>query len=112
MPEDLRVLGPSAIGVLRPERPATAAGPKGVDPKLKDACEQMESLFINTLLTEMRKTVDTSGLMDGGRSEEIYTSLMDAELAKQMARAGGVGLARILIEQLSLRGRSRLENTP
>jgi Rod binding domain-containing protein len=39
-------------------------------------------------------------LIDGGRSEEIYTSLMDAELAKKMAGSGGLGLSAILLEQM------------
>jgi Rod binding domain-containing protein len=40
-------------------------------------------------------------LIDAGRTDEIYTSLMDAELAKEMAHSGGVGLSAILQEQLS-----------
>jgi flagellar protein FlgJ len=61
----------------------------------------MEALFIHHLLSEMRKTVSKSGFIDGGRAEEIYTSLMDAELAKAMASSGGLGLSAILQEQLS-----------
>lgn len=75
-----------------------------VDPKLKTACDEVESLFIHHMLSEMRKTVTKSGLFDGGRAEEIYTSLMDAELAKTMAASGGLGLARMLQEQMSARG--------
>jgi flagellar protein FlgJ len=52
------------------------------------------------MLSEMRKTVAKSGLIDGGRSEEIYTSLMDAELAKEMAHSGGLGLSAVLEQQL------------
>jgi flagellar protein FlgJ len=63
----------------------------------------MESLFIGHMLAEMRKTVPKSGFMSGGQAEEIYTSLMDAELAKQMAGAGGFGLSTVLLEQLSRR---------
>ncbi len=70
------------------------------DSNLKPVCEDMEALFIHHMLSEMRKTVAKSGLIDGGRSEEIYTSLMDAELAKEMARSGGLGLSAILQEQL------------
>jgi Rod binding domain-containing protein len=90
--------------VVRP-RPAEGqrrtADTAGADPGLKAACEDVEALFIHHLLSEMRKTVAKSGLIDGGRSEEIYTSLMDAELAKEMARSGGLGLSVILQEQLS-----------
>jgi flagellar protein FlgJ len=60
----------------------------------------MEALFIHHMLSEMRKTVPKSGFMDAGRAEEIYTSLLDAELAKEMARSGGLGLSVILQEQL------------
>jgi flagellar protein FlgJ len=70
------------------------------DPKLAAACNDMEALFIHHMLSEMRKTVAKSGLVDGGRAEEIYTSLMDAELAKEMASSGGLGLSTILQEQL------------
>ena len=70
------------------------------DPALKKACNEMEALFIQQLLGEMRKTVEKSGLIDGGRSEEIYTTLMDGELAKEMARSGAMGLASMLYRSL------------
>lgn len=76
------------------------AGAGAAGQELKTACEDMEALFLHHMLSEMRKTVDKSGLIDGGRSEEIYTSLMDGELAKEMARSGGLGLSVILQEQL------------
>jgi flagellar protein FlgJ len=81
--------------------PSRAAAEAPVDPKLKAACDDMEALFIHHMLSEMRKTVPKSGLIDGGRSEEIYTSLMDAELAKKMADSGGLGLATMLLEQMN-----------
>jgi flagellar protein FlgJ len=61
----------------------------------------MEALFLHHMLSEMRKTVEKSGLIDGGRSEEIYTALMDAELAKEMARTGALGLSSVLYESLA-----------
>jgi flagellar protein FlgJ len=64
----------------------------------------MEALFINHMLSEMRKTVTKSGLTDGGRAEEVYTSLMDAELAKDLAQRGALGLSSMLREQLERRG--------
>jgi peptidoglycan hydrolase FlgJ len=87
-----------------------SASPTPDDPKLKTACDEMESLFIQHMLTEMRKTVTKSGLIDGGRAEEIYTSMMDAEVAKQMAASGGLGLARMLQEQV--RARTAAAETP
>lgn len=70
------------------------------DPELVEACRQMESLFINHLFKEMRATIHRSGFISGGRAEEIYTSMMDAEMAAKLANRGGVGLAEMLLHQL------------
>ncbi len=94
-PEPVR----SAPSVRR--APAAAAPAGTADPGLKASCDGMEALFIQHMLTEMRKTVPRSGLLDGGRAEEIYTAMMDGELAGQMAASGGLGLSSVLYEQLS-----------
>jgi len=71
------------------------------DVQLKEACCELESLFINYLLKEMRQTIDKSGFISGGRAEEIYTSMLDTHMAKQLAHKGGIGLSSIFMEQLS-----------
>jgi peptidoglycan hydrolase FlgJ len=68
---------------------------------LKSACRELESLFISQLLKEMRATVHKSGLMDGGQGEEMFTSIMDAELSKTIASNGGLGISDQLYAQLS-----------
>lgn len=74
---------------------------KGTDPKLRDVCRQMESLFIHHLLKEMRATIHKSGFISGGRAEEIYTSMLDAEMAIKISAKGGIGLSQMLLQQLS-----------
>ena len=74
---------------------------KAADPKLRDVCRQMESLFIHHLLKEMRATIHKSGFISGGRAEEIYTSMMDAEIAVKIAERGGIGLSEMLLRQLN-----------
>lgn len=73
---------------------------KGNDPKLRDACRQMESLFIHHLFKEMRATIHKSGFISGGRAEEIYTSMLDAEMAAKISARGGIGLSEMLMHQL------------
>jgi len=70
------------------------------DPKLRAACSEMESLFVNYLFKEMRATIDKSGFISGGRAEEIFTSLLDVELSRKISGAGGIGLSAVLLEQL------------
>jgi flagellar protein FlgJ len=71
------------------------------DPELKAACQEMESLFVNHLFKEMRATIQKSGLVSGGRAEEIFTSMLDTELSSAISASRGIGLAEILFEQLS-----------
>ncbi len=92
-------------GSLRPPDSArpTAAGNRGKDEnggRLREACTEFESLFIHLLLKELRATVGKSGLMDGGQAEEVYTGMMDTEMARDLAAKGGIGLADILYRQL------------
>ena len=88
----------------RAQRTLTASTPSSsgkVDPELQDACQQMESIFINYLLKEMRATINQSGFISGGTAENIYTSMLDMERSKRISGHGGIGLSRILMDQLS-----------
>jgi flagellar protein FlgJ len=76
---------------------------KETDAEMHDACLQMESLFIHHLLKEMRATIHKSGFISGGRAEDLYTSMMDAEIAAKISKNGGIGLANMLLGQLGER---------
>ncbi len=69
--------------------------------ELQKACSELESIFIFQLLKTMRATIPKSGFIDGGRAEEIYTSMLDSEISKNVSGATGMGLASVMYEQLS-----------
>jgi len=69
--------------------------------RLEEACAEFESLFVNLLMKQMRKTVPTSGLVSGGMGEEIFTGMLDEEISRQMAHTQGTGLRGALLEQLT-----------
>jgi len=71
------------------------------DAKLKATCKDMEAVFLNMMMTEMRKTIDKSKLVDSSK-EDIMTSMLDTEMTKNMASAGGMGLADMLYRQLHM----------
>ena len=69
---------------------------------LKKAAQEFESYFLYVLLKEMRKTVDETKMIHGGRGEEIFRDRLDEELTKEMAKPpDGIGIARLLYEQLA-----------
>lgn len=69
--------------------------------KLRKTCQDMESVFINLMLTNMRNTVQRSELLPESMGEKIMRSMLDQEMATKMSRAGGIGLADLLYQQLS-----------
>lgn len=81
------------------EKPANAADEKERR-ELKSACAEFESLFMNYLLKEMRSTVPESGLVSGGKAESIYTSMLDAQMAREIAFSRGIGLADMFQTQM------------
>ena len=74
--------------------------PEAKAKKLREACEGFESIFIQKMWQEMRKTVPQNGMMHG-KEEHYWQDMYDQELAKKMTSAGGIGLADMMYEQLS-----------
>ena len=70
--------------------------------------EQFESLFINMMLKEMRKTVSRSDLL-GSEAMESYEQMFDQQIALGMSRAGGIGLAPFIEEQLARQSGKKAE---
>ncbi|HWR09148.1 rod-binding protein [Sporomusa sp.] len=81
--------------------PAAASAKRSEDAKLKAACQEMEAVFLNMMLSRMRASVPKTKLMGDTSGEETMQSLLDTELTKNMAQAGGMGLADMLYRQLS-----------
>ena len=74
---------------------------KGSSGDIKGACAEFESLLIYFMLKTMRDTIPKSGLLSGGAAEEVYTSMLDQQLAIKMADRGGLGLSSLLLSQLN-----------
>jgi Rod binding domain-containing protein len=68
--------------------------------KVKKLSTDFESIFMEQIFHSMRSSVQKSGLINGGNAEEIYTSMLDSEYAKQMSSKGTGGLAHMIEHQL------------
>jgi len=83
------------------------AGPRAAKIGNAQAARQMESLFAFQLLKAMRQTVPESGLLSGGKGEDIARTLQDEMLADAIAKRGSLGLAAQLEK-----GLDRLQSAP
>lgn len=68
-----------------------------------EVAQQFESLVLNLMLQEMRKTVSRSGLMNS-EAMKTFEQMFDQQVALGMARAGGIGLGQFIAQQLEARG--------
>ena len=65
------------------------------------AAQDFEAMTLNQFLTPMFDTVDTStGPFGGGQGETSWKPMMIDAMAKNMAKAGGLGLATPVFRQM------------
>ena len=67
---------------------------------MEKVARDFESVFVNKLLESMRKAVPKSGLLDSS-ALDMYQSMMDQEMAKNMSERKGMGLGEMVYKDLS-----------
>lgn len=85
---------PRALGDLRARA--------GQDPAatLKEAARQFETLFLDMMLKSMRSAAPGDSVFDN-EATKVFTGLLDHEYARKLANQGGLGLADLIVRQLS-----------
>jgi flagellar protein FlgJ len=93
---------------------AAGQGNSAETAKVREVSQQFESIFLGYLMKTLRSGGPRSGFLGDSQAEKIFTEMRDEELAKGMAKAGGIGLAKLLEQQLlqSLKGRVVPSGTP
>lgn len=87
------------VDVLNPVRaPATdgANSPSAI----RKVAEDFEASFLQAMLQPMFNALSTDGPTGGGQGEAAFKSFMVDAMTRQMARAGGVGLADSVMRQM------------
>ena len=70
------------------------------DPRaLAEAAVQFEALFIGMMLKSARDASLGAGILDNSQTQQ-YLELMDQQVALDLARSGGFGFGKMLLEQL------------
>ena len=68
--------------------------------QIKKTADDFEAAFLTEMLKPMFEGVETSAPFGGGAGEAAFKSFLTEAVAKQMAAAGGVGLADDLQRQM------------
>ncbi len=68
--------------------------------ELKEIAQNFESILIHKMLESMQKTVPKSGLLDSFAGD-MYESMFYEEVANEMSKREGLGLAEMVYRELS-----------
>ena len=71
-----------------------------VKAKAKASSEQFEAVFLNSMFQQMFTGIDGDGPFGGSGSLKIWRSFMTDQYAKTFAKAGGVGIASHVYDEL------------
>lgn len=80
--------------------PLDAKAAKAKEKKLREACEGFEAVFVQKMWEGMRASLPKEGPMHS-RDEQFWQGMYDQELGKSIAASGGIGLADMMMSQLS-----------
>ena len=78
-----------------------AAGRDGADPevrRIREAADEFGGILYGMLMKQMRATVEKSGFLDGGRTEEVFQDFVDTEYSREAGRRAGGDVALRLFE--------------
>lgn len=82
-----------------------AGAPQKTRAAVERTAKEFEAAFISQMLAPMFEGVDPSGPFSGGAGESAFKSFLMEAVGKQMAAAGGLGLADDLTrEMLKMQG--------
>ena len=81
-------------------RNPSSFGNSNSEKNIEKVSRDFESIFLQKLLSSMRKTVPKSGLLDSFATD-MYRSMMDEEISKEMSKNKGMGLGEMIYNDLS-----------
>lgn len=68
--------------------------------KAKDAAQNFEAVFLNTMFNSMFTGMDGEGPFGGNGASGVWRSMLTDQYARSFAKAGGVGIASHVYQSL------------
>jgi flagellar protein FlgJ len=84
------------VSIFSPAATVAAVPPD----RMRAQAEELEGVFLNTLMSTMFSSIDSEGEFGGGFAEETWRSMQSEQYSAAMAASGGIGLADQLVQEL------------
>ena len=92
-------------------RPTPATLSPAQERQLRSTAHEIESIFLSHMLKTMREASGPNGGFLSGKGQRIYKEMMDEHMGRALAKAGGIGLADLLVRDV-MRRRGVVEKDP
>lgn len=88
------------LSALSPTSALGGATPKSEEEALARTAQEFEAMFIAELLKAGSNSDMSAKLFGDSRAMKIFSEMRDEAYAEEMARAGGMGIAKMLCKEL------------
>lgn len=89
------------------QTPKTAADKSRA--KAEKVADQFEAVFVKTFVSSLRQTAalggEEGGMFGSGPGADTYASWFDDNVSNELARTGGVGIAKALLREMERDGK-------
>ncbi len=73
--------------------------------KIKETAQKFEASFLSVMMQSMTAGMKTPAIGGGGAGEDMFKSLLTEQMAQQVTKSGGIGIAAsIQKEMLKMQG--------
>jgi len=101
----LSALATPSLDTLAGVKTPTSAAELAKRGQIRETAQKFEASFLSVMMQSMFEGVKTSEPFGGGQGEEMFKSLLTEAMAKEVSRAGGIGVASsVQREMLKLQG--------
>ena len=88
------------LAPLHATSPGASAASSPLATKLRGQAQELEGVFLNTLVKEMFASIGKQKGFNGGFAEETWRGMQAEQYAGELAQNGGIGLADALVSDL------------
>jgi Rod binding domain-containing protein len=71
--------------------------------RVRETAQEFEGVFLGLLLKAMRTSGGSGGLFGESADSQTYREMFDQEIGRSLAKAGGIGLAQLILRDQALR---------
>ena len=96
---DVSAPGLSPLDLMKASQMAPKMAPTA-QAKAKDAAQNFEAVFLNSMFNSMFTGIDGDGPFGGSGATAVYRSMLTDQYARQLSKAGGVGIAAHVYQSL------------